>query len=297
MKTTKLLIASFLFLLIIISCQKESPQILPAKGLMQFNAYFSPLVQTKATTPFPSGNKATIIAYATGSNLSTASPSQGTPIEAIAVAAGELTTSTPLYLPKGSYDFYSVSANNSNSPGISFSGGTSAQLSNGTDYLWAKVSSVNEGGTVNFNFSHKAVGIEVNITPGSGLSGLNVTSIKITPSKADASSVMNLATGSIGTASSTEALTSMNVTANKGTIIMLPLSSQSIGIEVTIDATIGNTPVTSKVYTAEIPSQSYDSGTYYTLNLSVNATSLAFNGAQITDWTTQTISGVTLTEQ
>ncbi len=251
---------------------------------------------TKATI-FPVGNKVKIFAYKAGDSPSTANMTPGTPLEATSTGGGVLNPSNPLYLPKGSYDFYSVSKNSSNAEGISFTSGVSEPLNNGTDYLWAKHASVNEGGVVTFNYFHKATAIEIEIKEGSGVSSVTVNYIKITPSKPQAQTVMELSTGEITPSTATDVLSIMNHSGNKGSIIMLPLITKNIDIEISINALIGGVSVENKIYTATLPSQAYSGGTLYTISLSVTATSLTFSGTQIEDWTTQSISGITLTEQ
>ncbi len=130
-----------------------------------------------------------------------------------------------------------------------------------------------------------------------GVSALSVTAISFTPTTASTASKMSLADGSIGAASAIGSLTPMSLSATKGTYIMLPVGSVAVNVEITVNATIGGTTVTAKKYTAAIPSQAYTSGSYYTTNFTVSSTALQFTGAQVQDWTNQTISGVSLTEQ
>ena len=297
MKKITVLLLTICALAMLPSCQKERGIDGSERKAMKFYASYIFEAATKAPTIFPSGNKATIIGYIAGATVSSATPVAGTPVEATGGASGTLSPVSALFLPKGSYDFYSVSLNTTTPAGLTFISGISAQLSNGTDYLWAKHASVSEGGAVTFSYSHKAAGMEINVSAGTGVSGMTVTSIKFTPAKPDATSKMNLSTGTIGSAAVKDVSTPMSLTSNKGTFVMVPLASQSLNVEVTVNATIGGTPLTGKVYTAAIPAQVYNGGTYYTLNLTVSATSMSFTGAQVEDWTSQTISGLTLIEQ
>lgn len=284
-----------LSLLISGACTKEGED-LKSESEIKFRASYENEVSTKAPTPFGTGNKATVIGFIAGADVTAASPVAGTPVELTGGAAGVLSPATPVYLPKGYYDFYSVSANDASSPGITFTSGLSAQLINGKDYLWAKQVNIAQGGTVILSFSHKAVGVEINIAAGSGVSSLTVTSIRFTPTKPESSSKMALLTGAIGSSTTKDVLTSMNLESLRGRYIMLPLSSQQLDVEVTVNAVIGGVSLSGKVYSASIPSMSYTSGNYYTLNLTVSASSMTFSGSTVDDWATQTISGVTLTE-
>src|SRR3989339_802435 len=276
------------------SCEKA--EISKNESEMRFSASYDLEPLTKAPIPFPSGNKSTIIGYTAGANLTSATPVAGTPLEATGAGTGVLTPDSPLYLPKGSYDFYSLSINSTTQAGVTFKSGVSGQLVNQRDYIWAKHTSVAQGGSVTFAYTHKAVGIEVNITAGTGVSAMSVTSIRFTPTKADASSKMTLSSGVIGSAADKDVLTAMNLTAAKGSYIMLPMASQSLDIEVTVNATIGGVSQTAKVYTGVVPARAYAAGTYYTINLTISATALTFTGSTVDDWATQTITGVTLTE-
>lgn len=279
-----------------ISCDKSDPSSETFEK-SEFHASYSGESQTKATTTFTAGNKVTIIGYNTGAIVTSATPVSGTPVDATCGTSGVLTPNSPVFLPKGSYDFYSVSLNNANSPNITFSSGFSGQLSNGVDYLWAKCAGIAQGGTASFVYNHKAVGIEINVSSGTGISNLSVTSISINPTTPATNSKMNLSNGSIGEASTVGALTPISLSGLKGKYIMLPLSSIGINIEITVNATIGGTAVTAKKYSASIPAQAYSSGYYYTINLTVSSTSLQFTGALVDDWTNQTITGISLTEQ
>lgn len=301
MKNFKFYCFAIIAIVLVCSCQKEESQKSEEKSKeasqVQFFASYNETPHTKGSASFTTGNKATIYAVKAAAVPSITTFVKGTPLEATALAGGALSPVSELFVPKGLYDFYSVSLNSNTVAGLTFAAGVSAQLSNNIDYLWAKAPNVSEGGTVIFSYNHKAVAIEIDVTAGVGVTVLNVTSIKITPSKPSASSTINLATGEIGAATEKDALTETSLTSNKGSLIMLPLNSTSLNIEVVVDATIGGTAVTNKKYTASIPATKYSGGTYYKLNLSVDAKAITFSGAQLTDWTTQTISGVTLIEQ
>lgn len=286
---------SIICTIIFISCEKSEPSDIVEES--KFYASFNGESQTKATTPFTNGYKATIYGFTAGANVTSATPVSGTPVDATCGSSGLLTPTSAVFLPKGSYDFYSVSLNSANSPNLTFSSGVSGQLSNGIDYLWAKCTGIAQGGTASFTYNHKAVGIEINVAPGTGVSNLSVTSISISPTTPATNSKMNLSTGSIGEASSVGALSPISLSGLQGKYIMLPLSSIGLNIELSVNATIGGTAVTAKKYSASIPAQVYSSGYYYTINLTVSSTALQFSGALVDDWTYQSITGISLTEQ
>ena len=278
------------------SCQKEQTQTQEAVALKFFASYNGD-VSTKAPIAFPVGNKSTIIGYTAGATVTSATMVAGTPLEATGAASGALTPVTPLYLPKGSYDFYSVSLNSSSPAGMTFTSGISAQLSNTTDYLWAKAASVAQGGTVTLSYYHKAVGMDIEITSGTGVSALTVTAIKFTPAKPDVSSKMSLADGAIGAAAVKDALAVMALSGSKGTYIMLPLVSQSLSVEVTVNATIGGTAVTGKsIYSCNPCPGIYRWDILHSFPNSLCKFNDFLGLPQFRDWTTQTISGISLIE-
>lgn len=279
------------------SCQKEESVQRVEKSEVQFFACYNEAPFTKAAKAFAVGSKATIYAYSAGAEPTSATFISGTPVEATALEAGKLTPSPLLYLPKGSYDFYSVSLNSAITPGVVFTAGLSGQLTNDKDYLWAKAGLVNEGGNANFAYQHKAVGVEMTISTGTGVSNLIVTSIKITPTKPSATSKMALKTGIISVSSEKDVLTAIAVKDNIGEKIMLPLLSMPIDVEVTVNATIGGSPVSNKKYTVTLPARSYDAGKYYKYTLSVDAKTITFLGATLEDWTDEIITSTPLTEQ
>lgn len=283
--------------LLVLSCEKKETEQATNNQPVIFTAAYDSNTATKASQPFPEGNKASIFAYISGSSPSSATMVAGTPLEAIAQSGGVLTPESQLYLPKGNYDFYSVSVNNSTIPGITFTDGTSGILTNSKDYLWASHTSVPDGGVVNFSYTHSSTLMKFNINAGAGVSSLQVTSLKFTPSKPETMSVMQLSTGAITPSSQKEILTNTTLSGNTGQYIMLPMQSLSIDVEVIINGIIGETPVTNKTYTATVPAQSYNAGTHYTINMSLSASSLSFTGSVIQDWETETISGITLEEQ
>ncbi len=276
------------------ACTKEKS--LKSENEMKFTASYSSTPLTKATSLFSFGNKATVYGYPAEADLAGSIPIAGTPIELTAVTNGNLTSVMPLYLPKGSYDFYSVSLNEPISPGITFNSNYSEQLINGKDYLWAKDINIGSGGTASFVYEHKAVGVEVSISTGEGINYIEVTSIKITPAKPDALSKMSLSTGEIGVSSVKDNLTSMVLNSQKGQYIMLPLSGQSLDIEVMANVKIGDITANNKIYTASVPIMNYESGYFYTINLKITSSSMHFSGSIVNDWIEQTLPQITLTE-
>ena len=277
------------------SCSKDSK--IETIESVKFSASYEDGAQTKSTAAFTMSNKSTIYGYTSGAVLSSASPMAGLPVEATATAAGILTPASSVFLPKGLYDFYSVSLNNSSSPAMNFTSGTSDQLSNGNDYLWAKAVNVAEGGTASFSYKHRAVLVQVNVAAGTGVTNLSVLDIKIDKPTAGTSSKMTLADGMIGSATAIgSTVESMAGSGNSRSSIILPLSSLPLKVEIYVNATIGGNNVTNKKYSATIPAQQYSGGTKYSVNFTISASALTFTGAQIEDWTSSTITPPSITE-
>ncbi len=287
-------LVSILLALVLISCNKEvrENEVRETKFYASFNKNFN----TKGESLFPSGNRALIFCYSGGSTLIVSEPLASTPKSATADISGALNTAVPIILPKGLYDFYSISENNQAVPSMIFTSGTSEILENGKDYLWAKQTSVSQGGSVNFMYNHIATGVEVIVNPGDGVENLDILSVKITPSQPGSQSRLNLENGVIGVSNAKGELTLMNETEGKWNYIMLPSETLGIEIEVTVNVDIGGERSYNKVYRATIPEQSYTGGTLYSIGLILKADSVIFSGSVIRDWNTQIITGIILSE-
>ncbi|MFA5850017.1 MAG: fimbrillin family protein [Bacteroidales bacterium] len=290
------------------SCAKEKCKncpSLPDSSLLcvSFSGDYSLQTQTKASsTAFPSGIQTSIHAYSAGDNPTIKAAYPGTPISATSDASGNLVfnSGVNLFMPGGSYDFYSVSTNSSSVPNITFTNGLSGVLNNGVDYLWAsgKNTSVTANTNVPFQFAHRATALRLNITAGDGVTGLTVKSIKIGQTQQGA--VMGLSTGVISAASALSAdKADMMLDSNTGTFIMLPLiAGISIPVEVYVDATIGGSAQTNKKYTATIPAPTggFESGTIYKFAASIGASGITFLNATLEDWNEQTLVSINLNE-
>ena len=292
-RTVQLTLTLIVFLLL--SCKKEGNDLHVRET--KFYASYNTNYYTKGESEFPSGNRVKIYCYNSGSELSLSFPLAGTPKLATAGSSGNLTPTESIILPKGLYDFYAISLNNNLSPEIDFDSGYSQTLENGKDYIWAKQAIINEGAAVSFSFSHRATGIEIKVNSGEGVEDLNITSVRITPPKPAATSIMNLQTGIIGFSSLKNPLTTIPLNNGKFFWIVLPAEMFAMDVEVTVNARIGGVNVTNKVYRATVPQQTFSGGILYSLNLSVSANTMSFIGSVIQDWTTQTIGDIILTEE
>lgn len=264
---------------ILFGCSKE-----PSAKQEEFNPvnFFCGLeqVQTKANSVFASGNTAIIYAYASGGTVVNIG---GTPLNATASGSGLLSPTSTIFLPKGSYDFYSVSANNSLAQNISFTGGVSGDLANGVDYLWAgnKNITVNNGANVNFAYKHSACQMQIRIVVNPRVSGLVVNSVKFTyPITSGVK--MNLSTGSISSSGSVTALNNVSGSGNTRNFICLPCTVSS-QVEININATIDGQPVTNKTYRATV-NQALVGGNSYDIALNMNTDNTFSTTCSIIAW-------------
>ena len=236
--------------------------------------------QTKSNSVFASGNNAIIYAFASGEIVANIG---GTPLNATASGSGLLSPTSTIFLPKGNYDFYSVSANNTSVPNISFTGGVSGDLANGVDYLWAgnKNTNVNNGASVNFAYKHIACQMQIRIVANPRVSGLVVNSVKFSyPITSGAK--MNLSTGSISSSGSVTALSNVAGIGNTRNFICLPCTVSSL-VEININATIDGQPVTNKTYRATV-NQALVGGNSYDITLNMNADNIFSTTCSIIAW-------------
>ena len=253
-----ILLVSFMISCIKERCQQCIQTYDPGLKCVTFTCDYSALNQTKgATKPFPAGIQTSIVTYNAGDNPANRSPYPGTPVIATSEANGNLVLNMGvlLFMPNGSYDFYSVSDNTSAYPEINFVNGISGNLSNKKDYLWATFKNMNI--TVNtfvpLQFSHRSAAISITIVAGEGISSLEVDKILISQAKEGAA--MNLSTGNIPAA---EALSSdkalMILANNTGTFITLPIKAGiSLSVEIYADLNYGGNIADYKKLTAVIP--------------------------------------------
>ncbi len=286
MRQIKDLFTSVAIFAVALSCSKESAQESPfADREIQFYASYQQELSTKSTTLFTTGNRAQIFAYSSTHDPAGSSCIEGTPLIAVATQGGKLEPGSPLYLPKGLYDFYSISFNNSSVPSLNLSSGVSQPLSNGIDYLWASSKSIPEGGSVQFAYSHRAVKLTIEIEEGDGVENLQVATIKITPPLATATTTMELKSGNIV---SSQALNNEKVSLehynNAANYIMLPITGAKLALEVSASLKIGEVEVESKLYEVEVPQRDYLSGTHYKLTFIAGANALEFIGSTVADW-------------
>lgn len=280
---------------------------------------------TKAD-PDPMGNgvKATISVYNSGDNVTNKSAivSKG---YTVGTTAGtfEGDDSYVMYLPKGDYDFYAVSTN-STTVAPEFTDGTSVELTNGVDYIYAKPSktSVPTATDVKLEFQRKAVQIEITLK-GSDSDGLTLTAWQtsnaatITP-PVTTGCTMALSNGEIKAATSVDAtenenvykakMTTGDVNNNKSTATytMLPVATgQTLKVKFNVTVQVGGRTAEDKTYTANLTApnntdngsdDAFKSGKKYTYTATLKANKITFTGATVSNWTSVAGTDLTPTE-
>lgn len=230
--------------LIAVLCTKKTDS--PESRITFYGSYHS---QTKTSAFLESGTRSTIYAF-TPDEINI--PLAGTPIELCASAGGLLTSGNTLFLPKGTYDFYSVSLNNNTGPALDFPAGQSGQLVNGVDYLWASVinSSVNGNTNIAFLYKHSVCKVNISITAASEISDLYIKSVKYTlPSESGIR--MNLKNGTIPASSAIGILTTISGSDNSRTFICLPCSAMMV-VQIAVDVIINGELLTGRVYRSTV---------------------------------------------
>lgn len=274
-----------------INCNKQTDTTLLC---LTFAAEYA--VPTKSEI-FPAGVMTKVFMYNQGDNPATKAIYPGMPKVATSDQSGFLNfgNENALFIPGGSYDFYSISTNTANLFGANFENGKSQPLKNGIDYLWAskKNVTINTNTNIPFSYSHRATGIRFTVNAGSNVENMVIRSIRIGQSNEGA--IMNLADGIIPPANklSTE-MAVMSVSGNTGTYIMLPLQENiGIPVEVYIDAIIAGTAVVNKKYTAIIPSVTggFQGGTLhnYTATIGSNSSIIQLMSSLVEDWKYQNL--------
>lgn len=241
--------------------------------------------KTKGVYAFPKSRYASIMAFTAGT-APTVTPLAALPY--IANSPGTLTSTSgsPMYLPNGSYDFYSIATNQTSNSNPNFTGGVSAPLQNGIDYLYWNVKAqtvVPPQLSVPITYSHECTQVSVKLQSGNGISIDSLAAATITPGTPGAT--MSLATGVItpATTLSTTA-TSMGVSGMAAQYTMLPVNTTTQA-KATFTIFI-NGEKTSRNYQVSfaLPTGGWTAGNSYVYQATVNANEIIFNSVNVRDW-------------
>lgn len=168
MTTTNLLLSIPFLLLAATGCTTEEPSDTPItneKGeyAINFNGGLDLELTKSGSENLENGVNTTISAYKSGAT-DAAVASNGYTANGSGDFTGE--SSYTMYLARGSYDFYAVSCNSITKEAPAFTSGTSSDLENGVDYIWAKAANQdieNTGKSITLGLAHKAVCIEITV--------------------------------------------------------------------------------------------------------------------------------------
>ena len=168
MTTTNLLLSIPFLLLAATGCTTEEPGDTPItneKGeyAINFNGGLDLELTKSGSENLENGVNTTISAYKSGAT-DVAVASHGYTADGSGNFGGE--SSYTMYLARGSYDFYAVSCNSITKEAPAFTSGTSSDLENGVDYIWAKAANQdieNTGKSITLGLAHKAVCIEITV--------------------------------------------------------------------------------------------------------------------------------------
>ncbi|MGL5785738.1 MAG: fimbrillin family protein [Bacteroidales bacterium] len=254
------------------------------KGFVQFTAGIESQ-KTKGVYAFPKSRYATIMAYTAGT-VPAVAPLSSMPY--IANSPGTLTSVSgiPMYLPNGSYDFYSVATNQKSNSNPAFTSGASEPLKNGIDYLYwnAKAQTVVPPQlSVPITYEHECTQIVVKLVSGKGITIDSLSAATITPSAPGAT--MSLATGVITPATSlSSAPVAMGVSALVAQYTMLPVNSTTQAKATFTIFINGETASRNYQVSFALPSTGWTAGNSYVYQATVDANEIIFNSVNVRDW-------------
>lgn len=254
------------------------------QSLIQFSAGIESQ-NTKSVYAFPKNRYANILAFANGA-APVGNPLAG--LNYIANSPGTLTsmTGSPMYLPNGSYDFYSVATNLTKNSNPNFSNGVSDPLSNGIDYLYWNTKAVAISSSqisIPITYSHECTQVGIKLKNGNGIVIDSLTAATITPSATGAT--MSLSTGLITPATSLSS-TAVNMGVNSLTAqyTMLPVNTTSQAkATFTIYINSEKSPRNYQVSFA-LPTGGWTAGNSYVYQATVNANEIVFSPVNVRDW-------------
>lgn len=256
------------------------------QALLQFSAGIESQ-NTKSVYAFPQGRFATIYSYPSGTATVSSDPTVSMSYSANSPGILSPVSGTAMYLPNGSWDFYSVATNQKTPSAIpAFSKGISGALSNGIDYLYwsvSKLTVVPPQLTVPITYSHSCTQVTVKLVNGNGIAIDSLISATITPTQP--TSVMALSTGVIPPATTLSSTpVNMGVAGKVAHYTMLPVKSTS-NATATFSILI-NGEKTARNYQVSftMPSAGWVAGDSYVYQATVNANEIVFSPVSVRDW-------------
>ncbi|MEG1617914.1 MAG: fimbrillin family protein [Bacteroidales bacterium] len=271
-----------------------TPEIPAALQKVSFFASVESMTQTRSLSAFPQGRFATVYGFKAGGDLA------GKPYSDVNYISQTQGTLSPIdsnmYLPKGIYNFYSVATNMTKDVTPSFSGGISAPLQNGVDYLWWKsgnYSIESSSENIQIMYSHMSTQVVIRLKGGTDITINSIDSAKIIPSMPGAT--MKLSTGEIDYATTySSSLMNMGINQNVCQYTLLPVKTNApLNVRFAIKIN-GESVARSYAVNIMLPQGMLSGGKSYLFEAIVQGQEIVFPSVTIINWVTVDETGTPL---
>lgn|GEM_PF-6448033 len=205
------------------------------------------------------------------------------PITVTTVASsGEMTSSAPIYLPLGEYQFTAFSTNGAATNGLQINGESAISLQNGKDYLIAVVNSNIEETNIHLNFKHLSSLLDIVVETIDGAS-VSLNEMKITLPDCTESQLDHI-NQRITSTQTLLPLSSVSGIGNTRSLMILPCTS-AIMIELNVSGIVNGDTFSSKIFRCTIQPP-FMGGCKYSIKLTINPLAGITAGVSIEEWTT-----------
>jgi len=288
----------FFMFIAICSCHKPDCHNCTGDNTREHTVFFSgTLAETKSGNiqKFHEGNYFRIYGYIQKENPATRPPWPGTPFDAASDGYGNLKqlTAKNLIVPKGTYDFYAVSAGFEYQKLPSFSNGVATSLENNIDYMWAQHTGtkIEKDAVVLLQFKHKCSNIVISVTNNNNHHSIN----KISVTLPDNHVTMALHNGTITPSKSlSPEYTELSLDSNSAETIILPLQP---GFDPFVKVETTHIESNKKeVRKATLPAskEGFQEGKRYLYTLEISGMELITGMASVQDWHLQEIEVINI---
>lgn len=264
-----------------------------------YPVFFSPRIESSYTRsqdiPFPSKSIAQLFAFVNVSSNTYVNANIyhcNTP--------GVFSSSSPMLIPYGNYNFYGISLLNGTQP-LNFINNVASDLKNGEDYVWGSIKDQDiqsPSTTLPITFYHQAIQLQFTIN---NISSVKISKLydtsKIGVPASSSSATWNLLTGEISQITSTSytSATGDALTINDLTVrtICIPFTS-SINNTVDINCLNTNNDALSFSLNVPIPTDGYIGGSSYNYNIAYAVDTVYLEEVQVLPWKEVVESNVTI---
>lgn len=275
----------FFILTVFASCSDSKND--PSENINNNITFSAQVIPTKTnTTPLVPGVIVTVYAYPTGNNY----PVNQGDYESLQSSALTGIDSYIMYLPNGTYNFYSISTNDKDMT-QALHNNQITDLHNKTDYLWAmNTNELIQNSTKNIAIvlKHIACQIGIKMVAGPGITINSIDSAFI--QMPDTSGVINLLSGQISQAPLSADSAKMEIIGNTAKSIILPTSANSISFYVYLKINGESYSIPYKALIAA-PSGGLTSGNFYEYTAVINLENMVFSAYNVYDWNTKDLTG------